>query len=51
MPDLEFRKSLDGLQWSEDTQHSQRFNGLNVPSFIVPVLRQADSVNVTLRHL
>lgn len=33
--DLEFRKSLDGLQRSEDTQHSQRFDGLNVPSFVV----------------
>lgn len=35
--DLEFRKSLDGLQWPEDTQYSQRFDGLNVASFVIPV--------------
>lgn len=34
---LEFRKSLDGLQRSEDTQHSQRFDGLDVPSFVISV--------------
>lgn len=34
---LEFWKPLDGLQRSEDTQHSQRFDSFNVSSFVIPV--------------
>lgn len=41
--DLEFRKPLDGLQRSEDTQHSQRFDGFNVPSFVISVKQNRDA--------
>lgn len=39
LSDLKFRKSLNGLQRPEDTQHPQRLDGLDVPGFVVPVYK------------